>query len=182
MNIKNSKSNYGLISILLHWLMAILIIGLFVMGLYMTSLEYYDSLYHRLPQWHKSLGVITLFLLAIRFTWKFKNINPIAPVTHKKYERVLSGYIKNIFYVLILAICITGYFISTAKGKAIIFFGGGEIPAIINISDESVADFIGNVHWLLAFSLAILVGLHAAAALKHHYIDKDNTLKRMLRR
>jgi len=122
MNIKNSKNSYGLISMLLHWVMTILLMGLLGIGLYMTSLEYYDPLYRRLPQWHKFLGMIMLFLLAVRFIWKLKNINSIVLITHKKYERVLSRYIKNIFYALTFVIGVTGYFISTAKGKAIRFF------------------------------------------------------------
>ncbi len=165
---------------LLHWVMAILLIGLFSMGLYMTALGYYDPLYHRLPQWHKFFGVITFILLFVRFIWKLKNISPAALTTHKKYERILSHYIKNIFYVLIFIIAVTGYFISTAKGKAIELFFGIEIPAITKITDKNMADLIGDAHFLLAILLAVLVVLHAAAALKHHFVDKDNTLKRML--
>jgi len=76
MKIRNTKTSYGLLSILLHWLMAALLTTLFITGLYMTSLDYYDPLYHRLPHWHKSLGVITAFLLLIRLGWNANNSAP----------------------------------------------------------------------------------------------------------
>ena len=64
---KNSEQNFGLITILIHWLMALLIIGLFILGKYMLSLDYYDPFYHTGPWWHKSIGLVVLFLLIVLF-------------------------------------------------------------------------------------------------------------------
>jgi len=179
--LKNTSQQFGWVSIGLHWLMALLLTGLFAVGLYMTSLGYYDPLYHSLPWWHKSIGLWVIMLLVVRFTWKAINPRPVALKTHKTWEVRLAHSIQNIFYGLILLMGVSGYLISTAKGKGIAFFDLFDVPAITAGITEDSADLIGNVHLLMAWGLAGLVILHAAAALKHHFIDKDNTLKRMLR-
>lgn len=181
MKIKNTKTAYGLITILLHWVMAILLAVLFSMGLYMTSLDYYDSLYHSLPYWHKSFGILAILLLLMRFFWRIKNIKPDDINTQKNYEVLLANFIQNVFYALILFIGITGYLISTAKGKSIEFFYFIEIPAVTQFIDDSVVDLVGEIHLTMAILLSFLVLLHASAALKHHFIDRDNTLKRMMK-
>ncbi len=177
---RNTQQCFGLVSILLHWLMAVLLVGLFVMGLYMTSLDYYDPLYHSLPWWHKSIGLLTVLLLVLRFIWKLLNTQPKPLETHKAWEVSIAHLLQHAFYVLIALIGIAGYLISTSEGKGIDFFNWIEVPAMIRKVDENTADLFGSAHEILAFILAGLVILHAAAALKHHFIDKDKTLKRML--
>lgn len=178
--IKNSTQSFGLISKLLHWSMAILLTGLFSVGLYMTELDYYDPLYHSLPWWHKSFGLLTMLLLLLRFIWKFTNPEPQPLNSHQKWEISLAHLIQKAFYLLILFIGITGYLISTAKGKGIEFFNWFDVPAITSELEEERADFIGETHEFFAILLTTLVVLHALAALKHHFIDKDETLKRMI--
>lgn len=180
--LKNTTKKFGLVSIALHWLMAIILTGLFVLGLYMTSLDYYDPLYHSLPWWHKSFGLLLLILLILRFIWKISNPKPEALKTHKQWEIKLAHLIQSAFYVLILLTIILGYLISTAKGKGVEFFTLFEFPAITEVIDEEIVDMIGNAHLVMALLLATLVVLHAAAALKHHFLDKDETLKRMINR
>lgn len=180
MQFKNTQKSFGFVSKLLHWLMAILLISLFAVGLYMTELDYYDSLYHTLPWWHKSFGLLVMGLLLFRFIWKTTNSTPQALSTHKKWEVSLAHIIQKLFYGLILLIGISGYFISTAKGKSIEFFTLFEVPAITQALEEDRADLIGEVHEILAITLIVFAVLHAIAALKHHFIDKDETLKRMI--
>ncbi len=180
MQFKNTQESFGFISKLLHWLMAILLVGLFAVGLYMTELDYYDSLYHTLPWWHKSIGLLVMGLLLFRFFWKAINSTPQALRSHKKWEVSLAHIIQKLFYGLILLIGISGYFISTAKGKGIEFFTLFEVPAITQALEEERADLIGEVHEILAITLIVLAVLHAMAALKHHFIDKDETLRRMI--
>ena len=180
MQINNTKSSFGIISKLLHWLMAVLLIALFAVGLYMTGLDYYDPLYHSLPWWHKSVGLLTIMLLLLRIIWKLINTEPEALATHKQWEVFLAKLIQRLFYFLILLIGISGYLISTAKGKGIEFFNFFEIPALTAALEEGRADLIGDTHEMLAISLIVLAVLHAVAALKHHFIDKDETLKRMI--
>ncbi len=179
MIIKNTNESFGLVSKSLHWVMAIILTGLFTVGLYMTGLEYYDPLYHRLPWWHKSFGLLTIFLLLLRFLWRQLNPLPNPLSTHKKWEITLAGVIQKSFYFLILLIGASGYFIATAKGKGIEFFSFFKVSAITEELTEERADLIGNAHEFMAILLAVLVVLHALAAIKHHFIDKDETLHRM---
>ena len=177
--LKNTTESFGLISKALHWLMAIILLGLFGVGLYMTDLDYYDALYHTLPWWHKSFGLLVIGLLVFRYVWKRLNPEPAALSTHKNWEVFLAQFIQKLFYGLILLIGLSGYFISTAKGKGIEFFGWFEVPAITQAIEEERADLVGGIHEFLAIILIALAVLHAAAALKHHFIDNDDTLKRM---
>lgn len=179
--LKNTNRSFGLISRSLHWSMAILLTLLFAMGLYMTSLDYYDPLYHSLPWWHKGLGLIVFILLLVRTLWTAANPHPAPLTTHKPWEITLAYVIQRLFYILIFFIAVSGYFIATAKGKGIPFFNLFEIPAITTTLTEETADLVGNAHEIMAISLAVFVVLHALAALKHHFIDKDNTLRRMIK-
>ena len=179
--LKNTIESFGLISKTLHWLMAMLILGLFAVGLYMTELEYYDSLYHTLPWWHKSIGLSVMILLIFRIIWKLNQANPAPLKTHKKWEVFLAHLIQRLFYGLTLLIGVSGYFISTAKGKGIEFFNLFEVPAIMQALEEDRADLIGEIHEFLAITLIVFAVLHVLAALKHHFIDKDKTLLRMIK-
>ncbi len=178
--LRNTTQTFGLINKLLHWLMAILLTGLFVVGLYMTDLDYYDPLYHQLPWWHKSLGLVIFALLVCRLIWKLINPMPAPLKSHQTWEILLAHWLQWLFYLLIFLIALSGYFIATAEGEGIGFFDWFEIPALIDSIDEDSADLIGDGHKIMAISLAVLVILHALAALKHHFIDKDETLKRMI--
>lgn len=146
----------------------------------MTSLDYYDPLYHSLPYWHKSTGLLVMFLLLIRLAWRRVNIKPDALKTYKNHEIVLASFIQDTFYIVILFIGLTGYLISTSEGKGIKITNGLEVPAIVRSIDEDTVDLIGEMHLMMAILLSSLVVFHALAALKHHFIDQDNTLKRML--
>lgn len=159
--------------------MAILLISLFAVGLYMTSLDYYDPLYHQLPWWHKSIGLLVILLLAFRWSWKMANPSVKPLESHKKWEKVIAKIFQNLFYILILLVGVSGYFISTAKGKAIEFFNFFNVPALKESLTEDFANLSGEIHEILAFTLITFAFLHAMAALKHHFIDKDETLKRM---
>ena len=178
--LKNTPQSFGLISKFLHWVMAFLLTALFGIGLYMTGLDYYDPLYHSLPWWHKSIGLLVLFLLIMRFMWKLLSIEPQPPGNHKQWETRLAHVTQHLFYLLILLITLSGYFIATAEGKGIDFFNVFELPAVISEIDEGTADLFGEAHQLLSYLLAGFVILHSLGALKHHFIDKDETLKRML--
>ncbi len=180
MNFLNTDGSYGVVSRSIHWVMAIAIVGMLGVGLYMTSLGYYDALYHTLPWWHKSIGVSVFLLLLFRYLWRTLNTIPQSLETHSSFEKKAASLVHKAFYILITLIVISGYLISTAKGKGISYFDWFEIPSLIEPFTEQV-DRSGLVHLWLAYLLATLVVLHTAGALKHHFIDKDDTLKRMLR-
>ena len=158
--------------------MAILMISLFAAGLYMTDLGYYDSLYHIVPWWHKSFGLLVMALLVLRVTWKITSTKPSSLATHKPWEVKTAAWTHRLLYLLIFLIGISGYLISTAKGKGIEFFDWFEVPAFQELTTAD-ADLAGDIHFYLAWSLILLAAAHAAAALKHHFIDRDDTLKNM---
>lgn len=176
--LKNSVDGYGWISIVLHWLMALTIFGLFGLGLYMVELTYYDAWYKGSLDLHKSIGIILALVWIARVIWRFSNTTP-QDLGDKKWEHQVAHLVHLLLYLLMLALFVSGYLISTADGRAIEVFGWFEIPASLMMDNQE--DIAGVIHWGLAWSLMGLVALHALAAVKHHIIDKDRTLVRMLK-
>ncbi len=178
MHLRNDLQAYGLVSVLLHWIMAVLIIGLFALGKYMVDLDYYHPWYQKAPDLHRSLGVITGLLLLLRFLWRWTNPQP--EILGSPWERRAALWVHRLFYVLMAAIVVSGYLVTTADGQAVSVFGWLAIPATIHGIDNQ-EDIAGVVHEWLANGLIALAVLHGLAALKHHFIDRDPTLRRMLR-
>lgn len=181
MQLRNSSRRYGIISISLHWIFAIAVYAMFGLGLWMVTLSYYDGWYHQAPELHKSIGVLLMMGLVIRVIWRHISPPPAAPKTHSKFTRISAVAAHITLYALLFALLISGYLISTAEGKPISFFGIFDVPATL-ADAGSQADIAGVIHLWLAWSVVILSVLHGLAALKHHFIDKDDTLKRMLGR
>ena len=179
MRLRNSRQHYGSISILLHWVMALLIIGLFTLGLYMTSLDYYDPWYVAAPNLHRSIGLLVLLLLVFRLLWRLANPVPGPVGDDPLILQRLAEWVHRLLYLLLFAIAISGYLISTADGRGIEVFGWFSVPALVPAFDN-MEDVAGDVHYLLAIAMMVLAGLHSLAALKHHVIDRDTTLLRML--
>ena len=178
--LKDSASGYGLITIVLHWLTAILVIFLFGLGLYMTSLDYYSPWYHKGPALHVSLGLLLLALMILRILWRSGNQNPSALAGIDRRTLLAATAVKVVLYVLIFTLCISGYLITTAEGQAANFFDLLGVPATLQLSAANV-DLIGEVHEYCAWSLVIIASLHGVAALFHHFVKKDRTLLRMLK-
>ncbi|WP_312241547.1 cytochrome b [Pantoea sp.] len=176
---RNSSQEYGHFSILLHWLMALAIYGMFALGLWMVGLGYYDSWYHSAPEIHKSIGIILFALLIFRLLWRIISPPPASLATYTPLVRYSAIAMHWLLYSLLLAILISGYLISTADGQPISVFGLFNVPAFIRGAGEQ-ADLAGDIHLWLAWIVVVLSVLHGLAALKHHFIDRDITLKRML--
>lgn len=178
---RNSSSRYGLVSILLHWVAALAVFGLFGLGLWMRGLDYYSSWYRTAPDLHKSIGITLFVLMLARLLWRFLSPPPGAPASHGQFTRLASKAGHALLYLGLFALMISGYLISTADARGISVFGLFEVPATLtSIPDQ--ADVAGLIHEYLAWGLVIFVGLHALAALKHHFIDRDATLVRMFGR
>lgn len=179
--LKNTSTDYGFVAIALHWLVALAVLGLFILGIWMTGLDYYDAWYERGPDLHKSIGVLLLIAVAIRLAWRRLDPTPGPVATHAPWERHLAGTTHIALYALLFAVMIAGYLISTADGRPVHVFGLFSVPATLSGIDNQ-EDIAGEVHELLAYILIGLATLHAFAALKHHFIDRDRTLRRMLGR
>ena len=180
MRLTNTTTRYGWMSIALHWIIAIGIIGLFPLGLWMVDLDYYSPWYHDAPAIHKSMGVCLVGLMLVRLIWLW--INPtVGPVEgHSKLITFAAHSVHRLFYILVFSLGISGYLISTAEGQGIEVFNWFTLAAY-PLEIEEQADRAGEVHYWIAISLISLSILHFLAALKHHFIDKDATLKRMLK-
>ena len=175
---KNTVEGYGLIAIMFHWISAIAIIGLFCLGYWMVDLTYYSSWYEPAPHIHKSIGLLLLGLTIIRLIWRFLTAQPKPESNHQPWEKRVAKLAHRALYSLMLLIMCSGIMISTADGRDIWIFDWFSVP-FPNAFIEDQADVAGLVHQYLAYSLMTLVVFHAAGAIKHHFIDKDNTLKRM---
>lgn len=176
MQLKNSQNDYGFIAILMHWLMALLIIFLLVLGLYMVALpislqklKYYG--------WHKEYGLLVLALVCVRLLWRLTNATPqLSLPTLEKFAARVAHWS---FYGLMFALPLSGWLMTSASGLPVSFFGWFTLPDLI-AANETHRLFLMWLHKWLAYGFLALLVLHVAAALKHHFINKDDILKRML--
>ncbi|PHS26347.1 MAG: cytochrome b [Methylophaga sp.] len=178
MLIKNDQNNFGLITILLHWLVALVTFGLFGLGLWMMSLGYYDDWYQQAPDLHEGVGVIFFIFLLIRIVWRWINPPPKSLPTLKKWEKVSSYLAHGMLNFLLLVIAISGYLIITAKGESVQVFDLFNVPASLT-GFANQEDIAGEIHLLAAWAVIGLAAIHTLAALKHHFFDKDATLRRI---
>lgn len=179
MSARNSDRHYGWVAIVLHWFMAPAIIGMFALGWWMRQLSYYDPWYRQGPELHKGIGILLLGLLLARLLWKWLNPSPVAEPGTPRWQALAARAAHGTLYLLLFAIMCSGYLISTADGRPIDVFGWFSVPATIQgIANQE--DIAGEIHEVLAWTLMALVALHALAALKHHFIDRDATLRKML--
>lgn len=178
MRVSNTPDQYGILAIVFHWVSAICVVGLFVLGYWMVTLDYYDLWYTQGPWWHKGLGILLGGWLLARFVWKICNPHPRALGKHRCFNRLVS-LVHHFLYLLLLLIFVTGYLIVSADSQPIDVFGWFNFPADWQIFDTQET-FMGDWHRWLAYVLAAIVVLHVFGALKHHFIDRDDTLRRML--
>ena len=178
---KNTEDDYGAVAIAIHWTVAIAVLGIFSLGLWMTGLTYYDDWYRTGPEIHKGLGVLLFLLLVARLAWRSANPVPRPEPSLGPFERWASRLVHRLLYVLLLAVALSGYLISTADGRPLEVFGLFSIPATLT-GLPNQADMAGTAHLALAIAVVSLASIHALAALKHHFVDRDSTLLRMLGR
>lgn len=176
MIIRDTPEGYGLVSRLFHWLMAIAIFAMFALGVWMVRLDYYSPYYNAAPDLHRSVGILLFLALVIRWIWRLSNPKPrLDELSY--FERKASYVVHWGFYVLLLALSVSGYFISTPDGRPINVFGWFSVPAIIEM--RGLESRAGLIHRILAYAVIALALVHSLAAMKHHFIDKSSILKRM---
>ena len=181
MHWRNTATSYGLLSIGMHWLVALAVFGLFGLGLWMVELDYYSSWRHTAPELHKGIGLCLFALMLLRLLWRFASPPPAPLSSYSRLTRLGAKLGHSILYLGLFAVMLAGYLISTADGVGIPVFGLFEVPALVSDLPDQ-ADLAGVIHLWLAWGLVIFAVLHALAALKHHFIDRDATLTRMLGR
>lgn len=180
---------YTAFAIALHWLTALAILALLAAGLWMTDAirqPATKAFAFKVYQWHKSLGLIVLVLTALRLTWRLVNPPPPLPPGMSPIERLAANLTHATFYVLLFAIPLAGWAMVSASplGLPTIVFGLFEwphIPMLANLTEKkSVEALFRTAHELMAYGLIALLVLHIAAALKHHLVNRDDVLARML--
>lgn len=174
---KSKPSQYNTVAKALHWLSALTVFSLFGVGLWMVDLSYYSEWYKTAPHWHKSFGLILAALTILRVVWKSISASPTIKGT--PLEVLAAKLAHRVMYVLLFVMFTSGYLISTEDGRGIDVFDWVTVPGLGALF-KGQADLAGQVHYYSAWALILLAGLHALAALKHHFIDKDDTLRKMI--
>lgn len=182
MNTASASRRYHGFSIVLHWLLAIALIGIFSVGLYMADLPFSPQRL-KLYNWHKWAGVSFLFLSVVRLAWRLTHRPPALPqaVTQAMPGWQMRAYhaTHGLLYALFFVVPLVGWAYSSAAGFPIVLFGVLPLPDFVAAS-KPLAELIKPWHGASAFALMGLVLLHVAAALKHHWLDRDGLLQRML--
>lgn len=173
---------YSTVAIVLHWLLALVILTLFVVGVYMTDLPFSPQRL-KLYNWHKWAGVSFLALTLLRLLWRVTHRPPALPVA---VTRTMPGWQNRVYhathhlmYLLFFAVPLVGWAYSSAAGFPIVWFGQIPLPDLLPVNKE-LAELIKPLHERLALALIALAGLHIAAAVKHQWVDRDGLLARML--
>lgn len=177
MQLKNTENKFGLIAIALHWVMAIMIIGLLIVGLYMVLLPVSPQKL-KLFRWHKEYGLLILFLVMLRLGWRFANILPTFPNYLPWWQKLAALSAHYAFYVFMITIPITGWLMSSATGFPVSFFGWFVLPDLV-APNENLRVLLVAIHKWFGYGLIVVIGMHVGATLQHYVIHKDNILRRI---
>ena len=173
----NTENAFGWISRSFHWLIALMILVLLILGFWMEGLTP-NPFKFEMYGLHKAFGILVLFLGALRLIWRFTQTVPLSLPTHAGWERFLSKTIHIVLYISIIGMPLSGWVMSSAGGHPVSIFGLFEMPALVEKNKE-ISGAARLAHELFAYALIGAVGLHIIGALKHHVIDHDETLRRM---
>ncbi len=178
MKLKNTLSQYGAITKLLHWVIALGVMGMLLVGSLLDVLK--DPTQGAVYGWHKSLGMTLLLLILIFAFWSSRNVKPSYPADMTFIQTLLAKLVRYLLYFSVIAMCLSGWIFSTAKGKPPMIWGWFTLPAPGVPLSESLGHTVKQIHVYLAWSILGLLGVHLMGALYHHFIRKDDILKRML--
>jgi len=172
-----SNQRYTTPAIVLHWLVALLIFVGFPLGVYMHELPLSPTKL-QLYSYHKWIGITVLLMAGLRVTWRLSHRPPPLPGSVVRWQRQASAVVHGLLYVLMLAIPLSGWLMSSAKGFPVVWFGVLPLPDLVDKNRE-LGDLLVGVRQALNFTLLGLVILHVGAALKHHFIERQPFLQRM---
>lgn len=170
---------YGATAIGLHWIIALSIFAAFGLGLYMTGIPGFTPTKLKLYSWHKWLGVTVFALAVLRVLWRATHPAPPPVAGMPAWQAAAAHAAHWLLYALILVVPATGYLYSLAAGVPVVYLGLWPLPQLIEPND-AWKETLKFTHVWLNYLMAALVAVHAAAALKHQWIDRDGTLARML--
>jgi cytochrome b561 len=168
---------YNGIAKTLHWLVFALMSGAFVVGFYMADLPLSPSKL-QLVAWHKWTGVTIFLLVLLRLTWRLMNPPPPQTAQMPPWQLQASEAMHRLLYILMLAMPLSGWLMSSAKGVPTVWFGLLQLPDLLE-KNKPLGKALEEVHGALAWIILAFVAVHVLAALKHHFIDRDDVLARM---
>ena len=178
MQIRNTAERFGLVATSLHWLTLILLIAAFTLAISMVNmpfsprkLEFYS--------WHKWVGV-TIFLVAVlRLGWRLADPVPPAPAETPAWQRRLAGLSHTALYAILIIMPVTGWIMSSALNLPVVYLGLIPMPSPFGV-DRELGEAMKVVHLALAITLLMLIAVHVAAAIYHHFALRDDVMRRML--
>lgn len=163
---------------LAHWLVAVLILTNFTLAWIMVDMKISPTTL-KLFSYHKWIGVTVFVLAVLRLAWRLYRRPPPLPTHMRAWERRTAEITHRLLYLLLFAVPLSGWLMSSAKGFQTVYLGRLPIPDLLG-KDPALGAALTEVHLALNWLLAILLAMHVGAALKHHFIDRDDVLRRML--
>ena len=178
MTLRNTPRRWGALAQLLHWLVVLLIIAQFTLATLFDDLPAGAKKLTLLAR-HKSIGITILMLALLRLVWRTRSPGPALPDTLKPYERTLARLTHVLLYVFLFAVPLSGWLMSSARGFPVSWFGFLQLPDLVP-KNKALYETLMDTHAVLAWSLGSVAILHLLAALRHHFLLKDDVLRRML--
>lgn len=172
------SARYTRTTMTLHWLMAVLIFGIVPLGIYMHDLPLSPGKL-QFYSYHKWIGVTIFMLVVLRLLWRATHTPPALPASMPRWQQRASQIVHVGLYGLLLAVPLSGWLMSSAKGFKTVWFGVLPLPDLM-AKNKVLGEFLSEIHEVLSFTLVALVLLHVAAALRHHFVERDDVLRRML--
>jgi cytochrome b561 len=173
---RSTPARYTTTAVALHWVLALALLGSFSLGLYMADLPLSPQRL-KLYNWHKWAGITILTLSFVRLMWRLTH-KPPEDVAMSDWQRKAAHATHTLLYLLFFAVPLVGWAYSSAAGFPIVVYGVLPLPDFVPV-DKALAEAIKPWHAGLAWTMAVLVLFHAAAALKHQFVDRDDLLARM---
>lgn len=179
MGLRNTEQSYGSMTKFIHWAIVIAVYAMIAIGYLQQEMKegaFQDQMY----DFHKALGLTILFVMAFRVIWRFTNVSPSLPSTVPTWQRFASRFVHLSLYACLFLMPITGWIMATASGNTPSFFGLFNLPMPGIPLNKPLAHTANEIHETVAIVLICAIVIHVAAAIKHHFVDKDNVLQRML--
>ena len=179
MSLKNSEQGYGLVGRVNHWATALVFIASIALGMVLEGMERGDTFF-QLMGLHKGLAIVLMGLVLWRLIWLFVDRARVAQEPVAQWQSSLARAVRWLLWVGMIAMPISGWLMSNSAGHPVGFFGLFELP-VITPESESIHELVETVHAVLPKLLIAAMVLHLAGALKHHWVDRDGTLSRMIK-
>lgn len=181
MRLRNTSTNWGVIAKTFHWLIALFIITNLLLGYWAEGLPVSPTKVEAF-YWHKSIGLTVLWLALLRLLWRFTNPSPRLPAGMAGWERALAHASHVLLYLLMIAMPLSGWVIHSAANFPLDLYGVFPVPDLIpaNADESAIGDLAKATHYWMFIAICALLALHVLGALKHHIVNRDDVLRRML--